>query len=65
MKISAWITGIVAGLIILALAAVELMIGFGVESESRRTMATFPGGRIEALIAEVDFQTCGLGTRTA
>jgi hypothetical protein len=63
MKIAAWMAGIIAGLGLLAFIALELVIGLGVEHESRKAMAAFAGDRIESLIAKVECQTCNLPDR--
>jgi len=63
IKVSAITAGILAGLLVLALACIELMIGWGVVSQSRKAMAQFPGDRVEALIGVVNCGNCTLEDR--
>ncbi len=63
LKVTAWLLGGVAGLLILVFLAVSVLIGWGVESTSRKAMAKFSGDRIEALIACVDCRGCDLRER--
>jgi hypothetical protein len=63
IKIVAWTLGIfAAGLFVLYLA-VSWSIGQAVENWSREAMAKYGGDRVEALIAQVDCQTCSLTER--
>ena len=64
MKLAAWIVGCAAAIVIVAFAGVNLMIGLGVDQRSRSAMTQFGGDRVEALIAQVDCQTCSLYDRT-
>ena len=62
-KVAAWILAIVVGILIAAYLGVSIMIGWGINKESRSAMARFPGDRIEALTALVDCQDCKLEDR--
>jgi hypothetical protein len=62
-KIAAWILAIALGIVIVVYLGGSLMIGWGVNKESRSAMAQFNGDRIEALIALVDCQNCRLEDR--
>ena len=64
MKLTVWILGIAAGIIIIATAGINGIIGWRVYRESQKAMAQFSGDRVEALIAMVDCQTCSLHDRT-
>jgi hypothetical protein len=64
MKIVSWILGFAIGGAIIAWVGISLLIGWGVNSDSRKAMAQFGGDRIEALIAMVDCQTCNPYDRT-
>lgn len=63
MKISAWILGIVGGILVALYLGASLMIGLGVNRTSRSAMAQFDGDRIEALIELVDCENCILEDR--
>jgi hypothetical protein len=63
LKIAAWILAIAVAIIIVVYLGVSLMIGWGINKESRRAMAQFNGDRIEALISLVDCQDCRLEDR--
>ena len=63
MKIAALIASIVGGLLVLAFTVLQLVIGWGVDRESQKALALFPGDRIQALIAQVDCPTCDLAHR--
>ena len=63
MKIALWILAIAVGLLIVVYIGVSLMIGWGINKESRSAMARFSGDRIEALMAFVDCQDCRLEDR--
>jgi len=63
LRITAWIVGIMVGLVILAYIGINLIIGLGVRGESSRAVARFGGDRVEALIAEVDCETCDIRDR--
>ncbi len=62
-KIAALVLGVLVGLSVLALAALELMIGWGVVSQSRNAAARFPGDRVQALIALGDCENCNMDDR--
>ncbi len=62
-RTAAWILGIgAAGLLVLILL-LELWIGLDVDAISRTAMARYGGDRVEALIAQVDCDTCSLAER--
>jgi hypothetical protein len=63
MKVTVWMLGIVACLLFVLFAVVELMIGLGVENFSRKALAQFQGDRIVALIAFADCQNCKIEER--
>ena len=63
LKITGWILGITAGILVALYLGASLMIGLGVNSTSRSAMAQFDGDRIEALIALVDCDNCSLEDR--
>jgi hypothetical protein len=62
-KIASWISAIVVGILLVIYLGVSLMIGWGINKESRSAMAQFSGDRIEALMALVDCQDCKLEDR--
>ena len=62
-KISVWVLGIVAGILVVLYLGASLMIGLGVIGTSRGAMAQFEGDRIEALIALADCENCTLEDR--
>lgn len=62
-KIASWVLAIVVGLFIFVYLGVSIMIGWGVNKESRNAMTRFSGDRIEALMALVDCQDCGVEDR--
>ena len=62
-KISVWVLGIVAGILVVLYLGASLMIGLGINRTSRSAMAQFDGDRIEALTALVDCQDCRLDDR--
>lgn len=62
-KISIWVLGIVAGILVVLYLGTSMMIGLGVNGTSRSAMAQFDGDRIESLIALVDCKNCGLEDR--
>ncbi len=62
-KIASWILASVVGILIVAYLGVSIMIGWGINKESRSAMACFAGDRIEALMALVDCQDCRLEDR--
>jgi len=62
-RIVAWIANTIIGLVIVAYIAANVLIGWGVRSDSSRAVAKFSGDRIEALIATVNCQTCSLHDR--
>jgi hypothetical protein len=62
-KIAARIFAIVLGILIFVYLGVSVMIGWGVNKESRSAMAQFKGDRVEALIALVDCRDCRLEDR--
>jgi PBS lyase HEAT-like repeat len=61
--IAAWMLVIVVGILIVGYLGGSIMIGLGINKESRSAMARFSGDRIEALIALVDCQDCRLEDR--
>jgi hypothetical protein len=63
LNLTAWILGIIAGLILIAFVAISLQIGWSVNRNSKKAMAQFVGDRVEALIAQVDCETCNLDNR--
>jgi hypothetical protein len=63
LKVVAWILAILAGLFVIALVVIDLGIGWGVKSYSEKAIATFGGDRVEALIAQVECETCNLDDR--
>jgi len=63
LKIASWILAIVVGILIVVYIGISIMIGWGINKESRSAMARFAGDRIEALIALVDCQDCRLEDR--
>jgi len=62
-KIASWVLAIVIGFLIVAYLGVSIMIGWGINKESRSAMARFSGDRIEALMALADCQDCRLEDR--
>jgi hypothetical protein len=62
-RITALILGIILGLVVAAYIGINLIIGLSVRSESNRALLKFGGDRVEALIAEVDCETCALHNR--
>jgi len=62
-KIASWVLAIVIGFLIVIYLGVSIMIGWGINKESRSAMARFSGDRIEALMALVDCQDCRLEDR--
>lgn len=62
-KISAWVLGIAAGILMVLYLGASIMIGLGVNRTSRDAMAQFDGDRIEALIALADCDDCSLKDR--
>jgi hypothetical protein len=61
--IAAWMLAIVLGILIVGYLGASIMIGLGINKESRSAMARFSGDQIEALIAVVDCQDCRLDDR--
>ena len=64
MTLVAWILGICALGLVAMFVVLNLMIGSAVDNRSREAMGRFGGDRVEALIAQVDCQTCSLHERT-
>jgi hypothetical protein len=62
-KIAFWITGGIAGILILAYLGISILIAWGIQKETRSAMARFSGDRIEALIALVDCRDCRIEDR--
>ena len=62
-KIASWILAIIVGILIVIYLGGSIMIGWGINKESRGAMSRFGGDRIEALIAVVDCQDCSLEDR--
>ena len=62
-KIASWVLAIAVGILIVVYLGASLMIGWGINKESRSAMARFSGDRIEALMALVDCQDCRLEDR--
>ena len=62
-QIASWVLAIVIGFLIVAYLGASIMIGWGINKESRSAMARFSGDRIEALMALVDCQDCRLEDR--
>jgi len=63
IKIVAWTLGIFAAGLLVLFLAVSWSIGGAVENFSQQAMAQYRGDRVEALIAQVDCQTCSLADR--
>jgi hypothetical protein len=63
IKIVAWTLGLFAAGLLVVLLAVSWTIGRAVEDFSREATAKYGGDRVEALIAQVDCQTCSLDER--
>ena len=63
LRLAAWILGILAGLAVIAFVGISLRIGYDVNNMSKMAMKQFGGGRVEALIAQVDCETCNLDDR--
>jgi hypothetical protein len=63
LRLIAWILGIIAGFVIIVFVAGSLLIGWSVNDNSKKAMAQFGGDRAEALIAQVDCETCSLDDR--
>jgi hypothetical protein len=63
LKIASWILAIAVGILIVAYLGISLMIGWGINKESRSAVARFSGDRIQALMAVVDCQGCKLEDR--
>jgi hypothetical protein len=62
-KIVSCVLAIVIGIPIVVYLGVSIIIGWGINKESRSAMARFSGDRIEALTALVDCQDCRLEDR--
>ena len=62
-RIALWILAIVMGILFIAYLGANILIGWGINNESRSAMARFGGDRIEALISVVDCQDCRLQDR--
>jgi hypothetical protein len=63
LKVTAWILGIILGLVLVAYIGLNVLIGWGVFTESKKASAMFRGDRVEALIAVVDCEGCDLRDR--
>jgi len=62
-RIVAWIANTIIGLVIVAYIGANVLIAWGVRSDSSKAVAKFSGDRIEALIATVNRETCSLHDR--
>ena len=63
LRIVAWTATTIIGLVIVAYIGANVLIGWGVRSDSSKAVAKFSGERIEALIATVNCETCSLHDR--
>lgn len=63
LRITGWIVGIIAGLVIVAVIGLNVLIGWGVRSELRKATTKYGGDRIEALMAVVDCDVCRIYDR--
>jgi hypothetical protein len=63
LKLAVWILAIAVGFLMIVYLGASLMIGWGINKESRSARAQFNGDRIEALMALVDCQNCRLENR--
>ena len=62
-RLTAWILGVISGLVLLGYVSLSLLIGWGVRSWSNKAISQFGGDRVGALIAVVDCDTCKLSDR--
>ncbi len=63
-RISLWILGVIVVGVMLVWIGLSTIIGRGVYKESQKAIARFGRGRVEALMAMVDCQTCDVHDRT-
>jgi hypothetical protein len=64
MKLVAWVLGLCCVGLLAMYVVLSSMIGLAVDNRSKEAMQRFGGDRVEALIAQVDCQTCSLHERT-